>query len=117
MAPTPRVGIQQAVADGGTVTVRWDVALDENRVQYVLYAQPQPFDFAADPALSAATRMVLTPAVPSSYVAGVGPDSYPYEASITSFPRGQMQYLVIRAVDQSADANEDTNTVVLSVTP
>jgi hypothetical protein len=117
VAPTPRVGIQQAVADGGTVTVRWDVALDENRVQYVLYAQPQPFDFAADPALSAATRMVLTPAVPSSYVAGVGPDSYPYEASISSFPRGQMQYLVIRAVDQSANANEDTNTVVLSVTP
>jgi hypothetical protein len=31
--------------------------------------------------------------------------------------RGQMQYLVIRAVDESSNANEDTNTVVLTVTP
>jgi hypothetical protein len=117
VAPTPRVGIQQAVADGGKVTVRWDVALDENRVQYVLYAQPQPFDFAGDPTLSGATRTVLTPMVPEDYPAGVGPDSYPYEATLSSFPNGQTQYLVIRAVDQSPNANEDTNTVVLSVTP
>ena len=117
VAPTPRVGIQQAVASGGNVTVRWDVALDENRVDYVLYAQPQPFDFTGDPSLSAATRTVLAPTVPQSYLAGVGPDSYPYEATISSLPRGQMQYLVIRAVDESSNANEDTNTVVLTVTP
>jgi hypothetical protein len=117
VAPTPRVGIQQAVANGGQVTVRWDVALDENRVDYVLYAQPQPFDFTGDPTLSTATRTVLTPTVPSSYVAGVGPDSYPYEATISSLPRGQMQYLVIRAVDESPSANQDSNTAVLTVTP
>ena len=117
VAPTPRVGIQQAVADGGNVTVRWDVALDENRVDYVLYAQPQAFDFTGDPTLSTATRTVLDPTVPSSYVAGVGPDSYPYEATISSLPRGQLQYLVIRAVDESPSANEDTNTVVVTVTP
>ena len=117
IAPTPRVGIQQAIADGGKVTVRWDVALDENRVHYVLYAQPQPFDFSGDPTLSAATRTVLTPTVPADYVQGVGPTSYPYEAPLSSFPRGQTQYLVIRAVDESAGANEDTNTVTLTVTP
>jgi len=117
VAPTPRVGIQQAVASGGSVTVRWDVALDENRVQYVLYAQPQPFDFAGDPTLSAATRTVLTPTVPDAYVAGVGPDSYPYEATLSSFPSGQTQYLLILAADLSPNANEETNTVVLSVTP
>jgi hypothetical protein len=117
VAPTPRVGIQQAVAASGNVTVRWDVALDENRVQYALYAQPQPFDFAADPTLSTATRTVLTASVPTAYVAGVGPDSYPYEATLSSFPRGQTQYLLIRAVDESPNANEDTNTVVLSVIP
>ena len=47
----------------------------------------------------------------------MGPDSYPYEAPISSLPQGQLQYLLIRAVDQSPNANEDTNTVVLSVTP
>ena len=60
---------------------------------------------------------MLTPTVPQDYPAGVGPDSYPYEATVSSFPHGQTQYLVIRAVDQSPNANEDTNTVVLSVTP
>jgi hypothetical protein len=60
---------------------------------------------------------VLTPTVPAAYQAGVGPDSYPSEASLTTFPHGQLQYLLIRAVDQSPNANEDTNTVVLSVTP
>jgi hypothetical protein len=117
VAPTPRVGIQQAVVADGKVTVRWDVAMDENRVEYVLYAQSQPFDFTGDPALSAATRTVLTPTVPTAYQAGVGPDSYPHEASISSFSPGQIQYLMIRAVDESPNANEDTNTVVLSVTP
>ena len=117
VAPTPRVGIQQAVAAGGKVTVRWDAAMDENRVQYVLYSQSQPFDFTGDPTLSAATRIVLTPTVPTAYLAGVGPDSYPYEASLSNLPHGQTQYLLIRAVDESPNANEDTNTVVLSVTP
>ena len=65
--PTARTGIQAASGGGGKITVRWDVAMDENRVQYVLHAQPQPFDFTADPALSAATRTVLTPTIPPAY--------------------------------------------------
>ena len=60
---------------------------------------------------------MLNPTVPADYVQGVGPTSYPYEATLSSLPRGQTQYLVIRAVDESPNANEDTNTVVLTVTP
>jgi hypothetical protein len=116
-APTPRVGIQKALGGNGRITVWWDVALDMNRVNYVLYAQPQPFDFSGDPTLSGAAHYLLTPTVPSDYVLGVGPDRYPYEATIAGFPSGQTQYLVIRAVDQSAAQNQDGNTVVLTATP
>jgi len=117
VAPTPRVGIQQAVGSGGAITVRWDVALDENRVHYVLYAQPTPFDFARDPQLGAARRIDLVPVVPHDYVKGVGPDVYPHEAQLRGFPAGQLQYLLIRAVDESPAANQDGNTVVLTATP
>jgi hypothetical protein len=116
--PTPRVGIQSAEGGGGKLTVRWDVALDMHRVSYVLYASPQPFDFANDPRLTQAKRMVLEPTVPADYVKqGVGPGRYPYQAKLSDFPRGVRQYLVIRAVDDSPAANEDANTVVLTATP
>jgi hypothetical protein len=115
---TPRVGIQAVNGGGGNITVRWDVALDMNRVGYVLYASPDPFDFANDPKLSHARRIALEPKAPADYVGqGVGPDRYPHEATLSEFPRGTRQYLVIRAVDDSPDANEDQNTVVLSATP
>jgi hypothetical protein len=117
MEPTPRVGIQQASGASGTITVRWDVALDENRVDYVLYAQPSPFDFAGDPGLASARRVVLSPSVPSDYAKGVGPGVYAHEARVPGFPAGQLQHLLIRAVDESPAANEDPNTVVLTATP
>jgi hypothetical protein len=117
IAPTPRVGIQQAVGGGGQVTVRWDVALDENPVHYVLYAQPGPFDFTSATPFAAARRIALTPVVPAAYLTGVGPSSFPYEATITDFPPSQLQFLVIHAVDGATPANEDTNQVVLTATP
>ncbi len=117
VAPTPRVGIQKAAGSDGSITVWWDVALDMNRVGYVLYAQAQPFDFAGDPSLSQATRHRLAPVVPADYMGGVGPDRYPYQATVAGFPPGQPQYLVIRAIDQSPAANQDANTVVLTATP
>jgi hypothetical protein len=118
VAPTPRVGIQAAEGGGGKITVRWDVALDMHRVGYALYASGEPFDFANDPTLSRARRIVLDPKVPADYVAmGVGPGRYPYEATLSDLPRGVRQYLLIRAVDDSPDANEDANTVVLTATP
>jgi hypothetical protein len=116
--PTPRIGIQVAEGSGGKITVRWDVALDQHRVRYVLYAAPAPFDFADDPALARAQRTALEPTVPADYRAqGVGPDRYPYESTLSGFAAGVRQYLLIRAVDDSPAANEDTNTIVLTATP
>ncbi|HVY36568.1 MAG TPA: hypothetical protein VHM31_01495 [Polyangia bacterium] len=116
-APAPRPGIQKAQGSNGEITVWWDVALDMNRVTYELYAQPQPFDFTGDPALSGATKQVLTPGLPGDYAQGVGPDRFPYQATVSGFAPGVQQYLVIRAVDQSPAANRDENTTVLMATP
>lgn len=116
-APTPRPGIRKAEGSNGRITVWWDVALDMNRVTYELYAQPQPFDFTGDPALSGATKQVLTPVLPDDYAQGVGPDRFPYQATVSGFAPGVQQYLVIRAVDQSPAANRDQNTTVLTATP
>jgi hypothetical protein len=117
VAPTPRVGIQEASGAGGQITVRWDVALDKHRVRYVLYAQPEPFDFAADPRLTRAHRVELSPTVPASYARGVGPTSYAHEATVGMFPAGQTQHLVIRAMDESPARNEDANTTVVTARP
>jgi hypothetical protein len=117
VAPTPRVGIQEAVGGGGVVTVRWDVALDKNPVTYVLYAQPRPFDFTAASPFAGSRRIVLTPSIPASYLAGVGPHSFAYEATITDFPLSQQEFLVIHAVDGASPPNEDANQVVLTATP
>ncbi|MES1166097.1 MAG: hypothetical protein ABUR63_10080 [Verrucomicrobiota bacterium] len=116
-APTPRVGIQRASGSNGQITVWWDVALDMNRVTYVLYAQPQPFDFTKDPSLSGGTQHVLTPALPDDYGQGAGDGRFPYQATVSGFAPGVQQYLVIRAVDQSPAANQDDNTTVLTATP
>jgi len=120
MIPTeaaPRVGIQQVIPGRAQVTVRWDVALDMNRVKYALYYQTAPFDFAADPKLAAATRVELVPQVPAAYTGGVGPDRFPYEAVVDGLTPGTLYYLLIRAFDSSPDANEEANTVVLTATP
>jgi hypothetical protein len=115
--PSPRVGIQAVVPGPGQLTVRWDVALDMNPVKYALYYQTKPFDFTADPKLAAATRVELVPQVPTTYAMGVGPDRFPYEAVVGGLTPGTLYYLLIRAFDTSAAANEDANTVVLTATP
>jgi hypothetical protein len=115
--PTPRVGIQEVVAGPGSLTVRWDVALDLHRVDYALYMKTAPFDFAGDPRLVTATRLVLTPEMGQGYAQGVGPGVYPYEQTLTGLTPGQTYYLVLRAFDTSPAANEETNQVVLTGTP
>jgi len=99
------------------LTVRWDVALDLNRVRYALYLQTTPFDFGADPRLTGARRIVLTPNVAAGYAAGPGPTTYANEATVTGLTSGQIYYLVIRAFDTSAAENEERNQVVLTGTP
>ena len=59
----------------------------------------------------------VDPKRPDDYRLGVGPNRYPYEAVVTGLAPGQQQNLVIRAVDESAAANEDANTAVLTAKP
>jgi hypothetical protein len=114
---TARVGIQEVVPGTGQLTVRWDVALDLNRVSYALYYQTAPFDFVNDPGLTSATRLVLPSRPPASYSHGVGPGIFAYEAAVTNLAAGQTYYLIIRAYDDSAAANGERNQVVLTGVP
>jgi len=115
--PNPRVGIQQAVTGPvlGSVTVRWDLAMDYNRVQYQLYYQNAPFDFSVDPALTSATRLELQGSPGAGYSSGPKPSAYANEALISNLVEGQTYYFVIRA--QDAAGNVDQNQQVLSAMP
>jgi hypothetical protein len=115
--PTPRVGLREVEPGAGSLTVRWDVALDMNRVRYALYLQTRPFDFAADPGLSAAERRVLTPGMGRGYPDGPAPGVYPYEATVTGLVSGRTYYLVLRAFDESPAANEERNEEVRTAVP
>lgn len=113
--PDPRIGIQEAAAGQDFVTVRWDVALDLNRVRYALYYDTAPLDFGADPDLASATRLVLDPVIGSGYVDGVGPGVYPHEATVGGLTEGTTYHFCIRAFDERG--NEEKNQVVASATP
>lgn len=115
--PTPRVGLQEVVAGAGALTVRWDVAMDLHGVGYALYYRTTPFDFAADPTLSSATRVVVQPQPTAAYAHGVGPGIYASEATIANLVPGQTYYLVLRAFDGAAPSHEDANEVVRTGTP
>ncbi|HXG63303.1 MAG TPA: hypothetical protein VNO22_18175 [Planctomycetota bacterium] len=115
--PPPRVGLQEAVPGPGSLTVRWDVALDLHPVRYTLYYQTRPFDFAADPDLRSAARIALVPEVGAGYAQGPGPDRYPFQATISGLVPGQVYYLVLRASDTSPAAHEEKNQVVRTAAP
>lgn len=121
-APTAnRVGIQKVDVIGpGNVKLSWDVALDMNKVSYVMYYRPTPFDFAT------AFRV---PILKSMMGVGAGYDQvwetpnpnlalqsvYPYQVEIRGLQQGIEYSFAIRAIDSKG--NEDTNQVVLSATP
>lgn len=122
--PAPRIGIQKAVVTNpGAVTVSWDVALDLNKVSYVLYYRTTPFDFQSDPRLTTAARVVLTPTLGSGYDqvwSAMDPFMalqmvYPYQSTITGLTPGLRYYFLLHAIDSVG--NEDTNQVVLTVVP
>ncbi len=110
--PVPRVGIQDVEPGPDSVTLRWDVALDLNRVSYVLYQQSEPFDFVGDPQLASAERVLLTPRQSTDYTTPAG---YPYEDTVTGLTTGVTYWFCIRAVDEAG--NEDANQVALTATP
>ncbi|HYF01632.1 MAG TPA: hypothetical protein VEJ18_22105, partial [Planctomycetota bacterium] len=106
--PPQRFGLQEAIPGPGSITVRWDVALDLNPVSYALYLQPGPFDLGTDPDLSGASRIVLTPTLPSDFAHR--PDRYPYEAVVGGLAPGTTYHLILRAFDSRG--NEEKNAVV-----
>ncbi|MBK8978757.1 MAG: fibronectin type III domain-containing protein [Planctomycetes bacterium] len=110
--PVPRVGIQDVEPGPDCVTIRWDVALDLNRVGYVLYYQSGPFDFVGDPSLTTATRVELTPELSDDYLLFAG---HPYQATITGLATGTPYWFCVRAIDEAG--NEDDNQVALTATP
>ncbi len=116
-APTPRIGVQQAVPQSKSVMLRWDVALDKNNVKYVAYYQTKSFDFQNDPKLTNATKRVLIPNLGNSYENGVSTNIFPYQFEIDNLTSGQTYYFVIRAVDNSLNKNEDDNKVFLTAVP
>ena len=115
--PVPRVGIGEAEPDENGITVRWDVAIDSGGVCYILYYQEEPFDFAADPDLEGAEKLVLSPETGDGYGYLASPDTWPYQQRITGLEAGRTYYFVIRARDYSPAGNEEKNTVVLTGTP
>lgn len=116
-APTPRVGIQKVEPIQEGVIVSWDVALDKNPITYVLYYQTKPFDLKTDPELKKSQFVELIPEVGEGYEDHFGPDTYPYQATVTGLKSGKTYYFILRARDRSNNKNEDDNTVVLKATP
>jgi hypothetical protein len=110
----PRIGIQEVIPGRTSLLVRWDVALDQNRVGYALYQATVPFDFAVDPRLVSATRLVLTAQVGQGYTQGVGANVYPFQQEISGLQPGTTHWLCLRAFDSLG--NEELNQVVRSVT-
>ncbi len=110
--PAPRIGIQQAVAGDGSVTVRWDVARDQTGpVKYHVY-------YTTDPVLdfTTATKLAdVSPSVPENYLSGAGAGRYANEFTVGGLANGTTYRLAVRAED--ALANEDANTVVIGTTP
>jgi hypothetical protein len=121
--PTPpseasaRVGVREIVAGSRQLTVRWDVALDKYPVGYAVYYQTTPFDFAADPRLTRATRVEAAPRMPINYPGWGGATIVANETTLTGLVAGQTTYVVVRAFDRSPARNEDQNQIVLSGVP
>jgi hypothetical protein len=111
-APTPSIGLSEAVPGLGQVTLRWDVAMDQNRVGYALYRASAPFDFLADPTLQQAARTVVVPEVGADYPGLLGVAN---QTTVTGLTPGVTQYFCLRAFDVAG--NEERNEVVLSAAP
>lgn len=112
-APIARVGIQQIEVAPGALTVRWDVALDQDPVTYYLYYGTRAITFGNDGFPTNTSYQELLPArVPESYAAGAGTGTYPFEATSTGLARNTNYWFCIFARDRSG--NWAKNQVVLA---
>ena len=114
--PEPRVGIGAAEPTEGGAIVFWDVALDRSGVTYVLYYSDSKLDFAADPDMKNAEKIILEPKVTEAYEQGQY-DALPLQAEVSGLESGKKYYMVIRAVDRSEAHNMENNTVYQTVVP
>jgi hypothetical protein len=110
----PRVGIQEVVADDGSATVYWDVARDQTGPVYynIYYSVGGTVNFAT------ATELPhVAPGIPAnySYPNGTGPGIYPYCYTVPGLQDGTTYAFAVRAEDSCVPANEDTNTVSITV--
>jgi len=125
-AQAPRIGLRALFAaapggatEAGAVYLGWDVAIDENAVEYVAYRSYEPISSSAS--LATATKIELKPltyvgreyASVACYDPALGP--YPFEAKLSGLESGRRAYIVLRARDRSPAANEDANLNALSI--
>ncbi|MEZ5962321.1 MAG: fibronectin type III domain-containing protein [Planctomycetota bacterium] len=112
-APVPRVGIQQVEVAPGSLTVRWDVAIDQNPVTYHLFYGTKPIRFDRDGFPAGTSHQELYPArVSPTYADGPAPDAYPFEATSTGLLHNTTYYFCIFARDSAGNWAKDR--VVLS---
>lgn len=116
-----RSGVQKVeVLAPGNVRLSWDVALDMNKVSYVVYYRPTPFDFATafrvpiiKPAMGVGTGYDHVWEAPNPNLALQS--VYPYQMEIWGLQQGVEYGFAIRAIDSKG--NEDTNQVFMTATP
>jgi len=115
-APTPRVGVQEAVAGDGLAIVRWDVARDQTKpVRYNIYHS----DVASPGAVGGPdwTKIALvTGTAPENY-ANVGPGEgrYANEYAVSGLANGVVHRFAVRAED--ALGHEDANSNIVATIP
>lgn len=115
-APAPRVGVQEAIALDGAVTLRWDVARDQTGpVRYNIYVtDAATLDFATATKLSD-----VATDIPAAYKSGAGTGAgvYAYEATVSGLVNATTYQFAVRAEDGAVPSNEEANTVTLAATP
>jgi hypothetical protein len=129
-ALVPRVGIQTATALGGTdetsVRLTFDIALDRNHVDYVLYHLPAAGPPDLETFLSDATQTVISPVVNPDYASqyttvGAYP-FYPgqndpppaYRVDVPGVLSGAETALLLRARDSSGNETSNGEITIVS---
>lgn len=118
---SPRVGVQEVVTGDKSVTVRWDLANDQSTpVRYKIYYARVSDNPGTNVTGSAWQNTgFISGTAPSNYSFGSwtdGQNIYINEYTVTGLDANTNYRFIVRAVDSSSAANEDTNIVYKDVT-